>query len=240
MNDDLPLSVVFVHGSWHGPWCWDKVRGRLESRGVRTFAPSLPSTGPDPSRLGTFDDDVDSLRTTLDASGPALVCSHSYGGLVSGAVHHPNARHLVFLTAFMADEGEDWSAVASDEEPTLVASALRFDSYGNVLVDPEIATACFYADCPKEDVTAALARLTPQSTEPFARPMPKPSWRTVPSTFVVCEFDQTISPRRQEAMAVRADHVIRLASSHSAMLSHPDEVADIVERLARSHFHPHA
>jgi hypothetical protein len=90
---------------------------------------------------------------------------------VSGAIHHPNARHLVFLTAFMADEGEDWAAVASDDEPTILASALRFDSHGNVLVDPDLATACFYGDCPKDAVTAALAKLTPQSTEPFARPI---------------------------------------------------------------------
>jgi pimeloyl-ACP methyl ester carboxylesterase len=37
-----------------------------------------------------------------------VVCGHSYGGAVVtlGAAEHPNARHLVYLAAFMLDAGE--------------------------------------------------------------------------------------------------------------------------------------
>jgi hypothetical protein len=42
-----PLTVVLVRGAWHDSSCWDPLRAELESRGLRTVAPDLPS---DPAR----------------------------------------------------------------------------------------------------------------------------------------------------------------------------------------------
>jgi pimeloyl-ACP methyl ester carboxylesterase len=225
---------VLVHGSWHGPWCWDRVRDDLAERGVETFAPALPSTNGDPADLGTFDDDVAAVRAALDESGPAVVCAHSYGGLVVGAATHPAAQHLVFLSAFMADEGEDWAAVAADDGPSPLADSLLADEHGNVLLWPDSAVDIFYGDCDAEDTRHAIGRLGPQNAEPFARTMPAPSWRTVPSTFVICEHDRAISPARQRAMASRAGSTLTVPTSHSAMLSRPDLVAEVLARLAQA------
>jgi pimeloyl-ACP methyl ester carboxylesterase len=233
MTIPTPLDVVLVHGAWHGPSCWDRVSAELARRGITTHTPALPSTGPDPGSLGGFDDDVASVRQALDRSGPAVVCAHSYAGLVVGAVQHPASRHLVFLSAFMADEGEDWAAVASDDTPTLLADGLRADEHGNLIVDPDCAADCFYADCEPDDIATAIHRLQPQAAEPFTRTMPSPAWQSIPSMFVICEEDSAISPERQRAMAKRADSTRSLPTSHSPMLSRPDLVVDILEELAR-------
>jgi len=235
-----PLAVVLVHGAWHGPWCWEAVEGELARRGIPVAAPALPSTVGDPAALGTFDDDVAAVRAALDATGPAVVCAHSYAGLVVGAADHPALRHLVFLSAFMADAGETWSDVAADDSAGGddvdggLVSALVGDEHGNVLIDPARATGVFYADCDPAAAAAAVARLTPQNAEPFARTMPAPSWRTVPSTFVVCENDRAIRPARQRAMATRATTTGTLPTSHAAMLARPDLLADILEAAARA------
>lgn len=239
-----PLTVVLLHGAWHGPWCWEPVCQELDRRGVPAVAPALPSTGTDPAALGTFDDDVAAVHAALDRSGPAVLCAHSYAGLVAGATRQPALRDLVFLSAFMADDGETWADVAAEDGAAggagadggagTLATALLADDHGNVLIDPARAVDVFYADCDPDAAAAAVARLTPQSAEPFGRAMPVPSWRTVPSTFVVLELDRAISPTRQRAMAARATTTRTLPTSHAAMLARPDLLADVLEDAARS------
>jgi hypothetical protein len=114
-------------------------------------------------------------------------------------------------------------------------AALGADEHGNVVVDPSRAVDVFYADCGPAAAAAAVARLTAQNAEPFARTMPAPAWRGVSSTFVVCENDRAIAPVRQRALASRAGEVRSLATSHAAMLARPDLVADVLEGAARQH-----
>ena len=36
-----PLNFVLVHGSWHGPWCWDKLVPVLRADGHQVTAVDL-------------------------------------------------------------------------------------------------------------------------------------------------------------------------------------------------------
>ena len=74
----------------------------------------------------------------------------------------------------------------------------------------------------------ANARLTRQSVAAIATPQSAAAWKTVPSTYVVCDRDRAVPPPAREAMAARTGTVHRLPSSHSPFLSRPDEVAEIV------------
>ena len=38
---------VFVHGAFHGGWCWDRVTPLLEARGHTVFAPDMLAHGAD-------------------------------------------------------------------------------------------------------------------------------------------------------------------------------------------------
>ena len=58
------------------------------------------------------------------------------------------------------------------------------------------------------------------------------AWRNTPSTYVICDEDQALPPAAQEQMAKRATNIRRLPSSHSPMLSRPDEVAQIIAETA--------
>src|SRR5215469_9124435 len=40
-------TYVFVHGAWHGSWCWDKVVPLLEQAGHQVEALDLPGNGQD-------------------------------------------------------------------------------------------------------------------------------------------------------------------------------------------------
>lgn len=59
------------------------------------------------------------------------------------------------------------------------------------------------------------------------------AWKTKPDWFVVAANDRVIPPDLERAEAVAMDATtIPLNSSHVAMLSHPKEVADLIEQAA--------
>src|ERR1700712_1716796 len=83
-----PVPLLFVHGAWHGAWCWDEhFLEFFTDRGYRTAALSLRGHGRSqtnkPLRTCSIDDyvaDVDSVVGDLLAR-PVLI-GHSMGGLV--------------------------------------------------------------------------------------------------------------------------------------------------------------
>jgi hypothetical protein len=56
-----------------------------------------------------------------------------------------------------------------------------------------------------------------------------PAWKHVPSWYLVATNDQMIPPQAEELMAKRMGATLRkAASSHAAMVSHPQDVADLI------------
>jgi pimeloyl-ACP methyl ester carboxylesterase len=63
-----------------------------------------------------------------------------------------------------------------------------------------------------------------------------PAWREKPSWMVVAGADRTINPDLERFYAKRAhSHTVEVAgASHSVYVSHPKEVADVIESAARA------
>jgi len=80
--------ILFVHGFWHGAWCWDEhFLPYFAQRGYACFAPSLRghggSEGADRLRWTSLADyvaDVVEVAQTLDR--PPILIGHSMGGLI--------------------------------------------------------------------------------------------------------------------------------------------------------------
>ena len=75
----------------------------------------------------------------------------------------------------------------------------------------------------------------PFSQEAFASPSGDPAWKTLPSWYLVSADDQAIAPDAERMFARRMGaETIEIASSHVAMVSHPDAVAGLIEAAARA------
>ncbi|MEV5177175.1 alpha/beta hydrolase [Streptomyces flaveolus] len=217
-------SLLLVHGAWHGPWCWQHLAEHLPDVDVHTVA--LPSSGPDPQALGDLYDDAAAISAALKAiGGPTVVVGHSYGGcpVSQAAGSAGDVRRVVYLSALMQDVGDalltlvggayppDWE-VYEDEE--------YFD-----VRDPLHA---LYADVAPDLAARSAARLGHESLRAVKQPLTEAAWRTVPSTYVVCEGDVAIPPALQEQMAVHAERVRRIPGSHSPFLARPAELARLL------------
>jgi pimeloyl-ACP methyl ester carboxylesterase len=62
------------------------------------------------------------------------------------------------------------------------------------------------------------------------------AWRSKPSWMLVAGSDRTINPELERWYATRANsHKVEVAgASHAVYMSHPKEVADIIESAART------
>ena len=59
------------------------------------------------------------------------------------------------------------------------------------------------------------------------------AWRTTPSWFVVAQDDQVINPDLERFFAKRMGaKTIEIKSSHAVFMSHPKEVAAVIESAA--------
>ncbi len=78
-------------------------------------------------------------------------------------------------------------------------------------------------------VQQALAASTLQDV------MGVPAWKSYPTWFMVAENDEAIPPEAERQFAKRmAATTVEIASSHVAMVSHPDDVAQMIESAARA------
>jgi pimeloyl-ACP methyl ester carboxylesterase len=107
-------TFVLVHGGWSGAHGFRHVRRRLAGAGHEVFTPSLTGIGErvhlaSPMvNLTTHVRDVVNQMLYEDLTGVVLL-GFSYGGfVVTGALAHvaDRVRHLVYLDAFVPDDGE--------------------------------------------------------------------------------------------------------------------------------------
>ena len=80
--------LLFVHGAWHGAWCWERFLPWFAARGWECHAVDLRGHGRSPNprsmRRTRIDHYVADVRTAVESlDRPPIVVAHSMGGLVA-------------------------------------------------------------------------------------------------------------------------------------------------------------
>jgi len=239
----MSATIVLVHGAWHGAWCWDPVAAVLRHRGYDVVALDLPGHGSDPGPFQDLHGDANSVRSALETiDGEVVLVGHSYGGaVVTEAGTHPAVARLVYLAAFCIDEHESCAAALHDDPEAAAISHAGRPDLGDVIVladdgtctlTREGAAECLYNDCDPTSTEWALDRIGAQPMVNLTQSPAVAAWRTQPSTYVVCEDDQTVHPELQTLLARRCEQVERWPLDHSPFLSDPDRVAAMLTALA--------
>jgi pimeloyl-ACP methyl ester carboxylesterase len=223
-------NIILVHGAWADGSCWSGVIERLQEAGYSVRAPQFPLT--------SLADDVARLRQVLAfQDGPTVVVGHSYGGQIMTALgtDAANVVGLVYVAAFGLDEGEALGALLS-QGPVTPALAHKFtDQRGFVWLSQEDFVGHFAGDVDRRQARVMWAVQQGLAGSAFTDVMGVPAWKSLPSWYLVAKDDEAIPPEAERQFAARMGATtIEISASHVAMVSHPDDVAGLIERAAES------
>jgi pimeloyl-ACP methyl ester carboxylesterase len=219
-------SIVLVHGAFADGSGWKPVADVLRHDGYAVYVVQEPEN--------TFEADVAATRLVLDRSGPCVLVGHSYGGMIiSEAGVHASVRSLVYIAAFQPAVGESAGALNSKMPPA--SNSIAPVGGGFLQVNPDAFPQDFAADVPKPLAEFMAISQVPISTEAFGAKTTAAAWSQKPSYAVVATQDHMINPDLERFMTARAkSETIELPGSHAVFLSHPKEVAALIERAARA------
>jgi len=218
------LNVVLVHGAWADGSSWSEVIQRLQKEDYNVTAPQFP--------LNSLSDNIARLREVLDVqTGPTILVGHSFGGQIMTALgtDAPNVVGLVYVAAFGLDEGENIDALISQGPPTPALAHMRIDDQGFAWIPQSDFVKYFAADVNSVKANVMYAVQQPLSISALKDTMDKPAWKTLPSWYLVAKNDQVIPADAERLMAQRMGATIsEVESSHVAMVSHPEEVTNLI------------
>jgi len=231
-NQELRVrNVVLVHGAWADGSGWKGVYEILVKDGYNVSIVQEPET--------SFQDDVAATKRVLALQdGPSILVAHSYGGaVITEAGTDPSVAGLVYVAAHMPDSGEKESEDGKRFPSDLAKSgAIKKTADGFTYIDPGQFHELFAADLPAEQAAFMARSQVFNFADNFAATITTAAWRTKPSWMVVAGSDRTISPDLERWYAKRAkSHMVEVAgASHSVYVSHPKEIADVIESAARA------
>jgi pimeloyl-ACP methyl ester carboxylesterase len=115
-------TFVLIPGGWRGGWWYAPLATRLRQAGHAAYALSLSGLEETPApaaaiNLETHIADVLELLSVEDLS-EAILCAHSYGGMVASGVADRAPERLaalIYLDAFAPEDGQAWWDLAGDD-----------------------------------------------------------------------------------------------------------------------------
>jgi pimeloyl-ACP methyl ester carboxylesterase len=232
-------TIVLVHGGYADSSCWNQTLSYLQGEGYSTIcgANSLRGIPTDAPYIGSLLDSI---------AGPVVLVGHSMGGTVitNAAAGKSNVKALVYIAAFVPDVGETQGDLinkypGSEVLPVSVpVSYTKADgTTGTDLYLSADGQAAFCADISKGAFQLLHATQRPFDAASFTYPTTAAAWHAIPVWGLVAGRDKAIPPAAERWMYSRANarKVVEVpTSSHCAMLSHPQIVADLIEDAARA------
>jgi pimeloyl-ACP methyl ester carboxylesterase len=225
--DERVNNIVLVHGAFADGSGWEGVYKILTKKGYSVSVVANPNT--------SLADDVEATRRTLlRQKGPVVLVGHSYGGaVITEAGNMENVVGLVYVAAFAPDEGETLIALLPTLPPA-PNSGVGAPENGYFWYDKAKFHKGFCAELSAEKAAFMYDSQIPNGMPTFSTPISKAAWRSKPSWFVVATQDETIPPDAERNFAKRAgSKVTEVKGCHVVFMSHPEEVAAVIEAAAR-------
>jgi pimeloyl-ACP methyl ester carboxylesterase len=225
--------VLFVHGGWHGAWCWDEhFLGYFAERGFPVFALSFRNHGKSQTigsvRWQRGADYVADLRAIVDQIGqPPVLVGHSMGGYVVQRYLERWPAPAAVLLASLPPHGLVPGTLRQlRRHPWAVTKVLLQMRPSAIVATPQLARdALFSSRMPADQVEAYFARLQDESFLVFLDMMflrlPRPHRvKRVPMLVLDCSGDQQFTPAEvlATARAYHAESEVFRGMAHDMML----------------------
>jgi pimeloyl-ACP methyl ester carboxylesterase len=221
-------NVVLVPGAFTDKSSWDQVAHLLRKKGFKVTEVDIPLT--------SLDADVAATQKALDTQkGATVLVGHSWGGVVIGeAGDNPKVKALVYVAAFAPDKGESVQALSANGPPTEGLKAVRPDAKGFLSINPAAFPHVFVGDVPASEGAALATKQRPISGAAFGAQATVAAWHLKPTYYAISANDLMVPPQAEAFFAQRMKATtVTLQSSHASPVSHPEEVAALIEEAAK-------
>lgn len=259
MANKSKITVLLVHGAWHGAWCWKYLLPCLEDLDYLTATVDLPCVSSTPGT--TQFDDVACIRAKLQdlfTSGQqVLVVGHSYAGTVAGSAisglseAERSARGqaggvigYIGLCAYLLPGGADQGAMI-DNSAALQAIVQWNSPKEGLFVCTKPRESFCEPDVQGDLAEWALSQLRPQSMAANRSIVPVPAWEndlahyTGKLGYIKATADPIVTSEAADGFVAIAGGpdvwkvVLLEGSGHSPFLSRPSELAATIQKLAQ-------
>jgi len=220
-------TFCLLHSSGQGPGGWRLVSEHLEDRGHRVLAPAFRVGETDKGAAWHAEALVEELAQSECRSSEVVCVAHSAAGMflpLLATIWPP--RRMVFLAAVIPRPGisiiDQFRADPSMFQPGWV---------GKNHMDDDVALEFIYHDCPRDRLQWALStRVLFYAKRAMEEPCPLAAWPSIPSTYIVCADDRTVSPtwQRKAAREWLGVEPVELPGGHCPNVSRPDALAQIL------------
>ncbi len=232
-------TFVVSHGAWSAGWAWKKMRSPMSARGHRLITPTLTGLG-ERSHLAHPDIDLETHIADMlgvlkyeDLTEVNLI-GHSYSGMVATGVAdraRGRIKQLIYVDAFVPRDGES----AFDVLP----AATRAQRQAGASNSPDgwrMPPGPMPPDTSPEDRVWCEPLRVPQPVKTFEQKLKFQNGPlTLPRHYIYClrksaddRFRLFYDRARNEAWAGAHE----IDASHNPHLTCPDELADLLTRIA--------
>jgi pimeloyl-ACP methyl ester carboxylesterase len=228
-------TIVLVHGAFADTSSWNGVVSILRKDGYPVIAAANPLRGVQSDAAY-----VASIVATVPSS--VVLVGHSYGGSVisESAAGKSNVKALVYVAGFAPDTGETAAGLSgkfpgSTLGPTLAPPVLLPSGDKDLYIQQDKFHAQFAADVSAHEAELMAATQRPVTEAALNEASTDAAWKNTPAWFVYGDADKNIPPQASAFMAARAHSrqtVVVKGASHVVMVSHPKEVAKLIEIAA--------
>ena len=163
------------------------------------------------------------------------------GKVMMRAAHIAIGRQLYVVAGFAPETGESSLVLSSKFPGSTLGDALQpvtgEGGERDLYIRPDRFRAQFAADVPSKQAALMAATQRPVAEAALVEPSGAPSWKALPSYMIYGTGDRNIPPAVMDFMAQRAravKTVVIKGASHALMISHPAEVASLIELAASS------
>jgi pimeloyl-ACP methyl ester carboxylesterase len=228
-------TIVFVHGSCHGGWCWKKLIPFLNGCDCEIHTPTLTGLGErshllyENINLSTHIKDIVQVFEYQNLHQVTLI-GHSYGGMVIGGVAErmpDRIKSMIFLDAYIPQDGKSAFDLMPGLRDVYQQRSLKDKGKGWLVLSytPEE----FGVTIP-EDASWMKSRLCPMPFHTHDEPLTlkNAKSRELPKTYITfTDFGDSMFKSMGSEKADGWDH-LELRRGHDAMITAPKELYELL------------
>jgi pimeloyl-ACP methyl ester carboxylesterase len=219
-------NVVLVHGAWADGSSFGEIIPLLQKAGLHVTAVQNPLSS-------LADSEAATKRALALQDGPTVLVAHSWGGtVISDVGNDPKVSALVYVAARAPDADEDFVAL-SGKFPTGAVRAGIQTHDGYTLLSEDSFLKYFANGVAPTKAKVLFAEQGETAATMFGGRTTAAAWKEKPSFYAVSKQDHTIDPDLERFLAKRMNAAtIEVDAGHLSMVSHPQEIANLILRAA--------